>query len=165
MGINRKYNVFKQTRAVIELLTEGLKFFKINPFFFKTSPMYNLIMYAHIATVVPCIFLGAFALFYKKRNKLHKQIGKIYCVLMMLTSIFALFLPAHVGPRLFNHFGFIHGFCFLTLYSVPTAIIAIKKGNVKKHKQKLIGLYIGAIVIAGSFTFFPGRFMHQLFFG
>lgn len=65
--------------------------------------MYNLIMYAHIATVVPCIFLGAFALFSKKRNKL--------------------------------------------------------------HKQKLIGLYIGAIVIAGSFTFFPGRFMHQLFFG
>ncbi|MFT5306278.1 MAG: putative membrane protein, partial [Chitinophagales bacterium] len=45
------------------------------------------------------------------------------------------------------------------------AIIAIKKGDVKKHKWKMVLLYFGAIVIAGGFTLMPGRFLHQLFFG
>ena len=86
-------------------------------------------------------------------------------ILMFITAIITLFMPAHVGGRVLNHFGFIHLFSFLTLYSVPTAIIAIKKGHVRKHKIKMIMLYIGAIIIAGGFTFTPGRYLHSLFFG
>lgn len=58
-------------------------------------------------------------------------------------------MPAYVGPQFLNHFGYIHLFSFLTLYSVPTAIIAIKKGQIKKHKIKMILLYLGPIIIAG----------------
>jgi len=29
----------------------------------------------------------------------------------------------------------------------------------------MIGLYVGALLIAGAFTFLPGRLMHQIFFG
>ncbi|MFT5337019.1 MAG: putative membrane protein, partial [Luteibaculaceae bacterium] len=46
-----------------------------------------------------------------------------------------------------------------------TAYWAIKRGDVKAHKRKMITLYFGAIIIAGGFTFFPGRYLHQLFFG
>ncbi|WP_397300587.1 DUF2306 domain-containing protein [Nonlabens ulvanivorans] len=85
--------------------------------------------------------------------------------LMMITAIASLFLPALVGPQLLNHFGWIHLFSFLTLYSIPTALIAIKKGNVRKHKIKMIMLYVGAIMIAGGFTLVPGRHLHGVFFG
>nr|WP_238566565.1 DUF2306 domain-containing protein [Nonlabens ulvanivorans] len=84
---------------------------------------------------------------------------------MMITAIASLFLPALVGPQLLNHFGWIHLFSFLTLYSIPTALIAIKKGNVRKHKIKMIMLYVGAIMIAGGFTLVPGRYLHGVFFG
>lgn len=126
--------------------------------------MYNFFMYAHLATVIPCVVLGPIAFILRKNTKAHKIVGRLYCFLMVSTAMFALFLPAHVGPRIFNHFGWIHSFCLLTFYSVTTAILAIRKGQVKKHKRKLIHLYIGAILIAGSFTFYPGRFMHQLLF-
>jgi uncharacterized membrane protein len=52
----------------------------------------------------------------------------------MITAIITLFIPADVGAQFFNHFGYIDLFSFLTLYSVPTAIITIKKGQVKKPK-------------------------------
>jgi uncharacterized membrane protein len=47
---------------------------------------------------------------------------------------------------------------------VPTAYLAIKKGNVKAHKRKMILLYFGAIVIAGAFTLAPGRYLNEVFF-
>lgn len=126
---------------------------------------YKYLMYSHLLTVVPCIFIGAYLLIVKKGTLYHKLLGKIYMSLMMVTAIITLFMPAYVGSQFLNHFGYIHIFSFLTLYSVPTAIIAVKKGQIKKHKMKMILLYFGAIVIAGGFTLTPGRFLHTFFFG
>lgn len=126
---------------------------------------YHDLMYLHLATVVPCFVIGTVLLMIKKGTKIHKQFGRIYMVLMLFTAFVTLFMPAMLGPRFLNHFGYIHGFSFLTLYTVPTAYWAIKNGNVKSHKRKMILLYFGAIIIAGGFTFVPGRYLHTLFFG
>jgi len=126
---------------------------------------YLELMNYHLATVIPCFVIGTVLLIIKKGTKIHKYFGRIYMVLMMVTAMITLFMPAQVGPRIFDHFGWIHSFSFLTLYTVPTAYMAIKKGNVKVHKRKMILLYFGAIIIAGGFTFMPGRHMHSFFFG
>lgn len=89
----------------------------------------------------------------------------LYMALMMITAVVTLFMPAQVGPTLFSHFGWIHSFSFLTIYTVPTAYLAVKNGNIRSHKIKMILLYFGAIIIAGGFTFVPGRYLHDLFFG
>jgi len=125
---------------------------------------YDQLMYIHLVTVVPCFFIGTLLLFIKKGTKIHKNLGGIYMILMLFTAIVTLFMPARVGTSLFNHFGWIHSFSLLTIYTVPTAYIAIKKGNLKAHKRKMILLYFGAIIIAGGFTFAPGRFLNELFF-
>ncbi|MEM6298779.1 MAG: DUF2306 domain-containing protein [Bacteroidota bacterium] len=97
---------------------------------------YTALMYFHLVTIVPCIFLGAYLLLTKKSTGIHRKLGRIYMILMVVTSISTLFMPAKVGFRLFDHFGWIHGFSILTLYSVPTAYLAIKKGNVRSQKLK-----------------------------
>jgi uncharacterized membrane protein len=74
-------------------------------------------------------------------------------------------MRAEVGPRLFGHFGFIHLFSVLTLFSVPQAYFAIKRGDIRTHQTSMMSLYVGAILIAGAFTFMPGRYLHSLFFG
>ena len=122
-------------------------------------------MYSHLATVVPCIFLGAYVLLAKKGTTIHRKLGSIYMVLMLVTALITLFMPALVGPQFLNHFGWIHLFSLLTLWTVPTAYTAIKKGNIKAHQRKMLLLYFGAIVIAGGFTLAPGRFLNELFFG
>lgn len=126
---------------------------------------YDILMYAHLFTVVPCVFLGAYVLLAKKGTALHRFLGKVYMVLMLITAVITLFMPALVGPQFFGHFGCIHLFSFLTIYTVPTAYTAIRKRNVRAHQRKMILLYIGAILIAGGFTFAPGRYLNELIFG
>lgn len=126
---------------------------------------YIELMYLHLATVVPAFVIGTTLLIIKKGTNIHKLFGRVYMVLMMITAFITLFMKAEVGPTILNHFGWIHSFSFLTIYTVPTAYLAIKKGNVKAHKRKMILLYFGAIIIAGGFTFVPGRYLYSVFFG
>lgn len=126
--------------------------------------MYRQLMYVHLATVVPCIFLGAAAFLMPKGTTAHRTIGRLYMILMMITACVTLFMPALVGPRLLNHFGWIHLFSVLTIWSVPTAWLSIRRGDVNKHKWTMICLYLGAIMIAGGFTLVPGRYLHSLLF-
>ena len=126
---------------------------------------YTHLAYLHLATVIPAFAIGAFQLFRRKGTPTHKLLGKIYMVLMLATGLITLAMPAEVGPRFLEHFGFIHAFSFLTLYSVPTAYFAIRRGDVKTHRANMIGLYVGGILIAGSFAFSPGRMLHEWLFG
>lgn len=127
--------------------------------------IYNIIMYAHLLTVVPCIFLGAYVLLVTKGTSQHRLLGKIYMILMFVTAIITIFLPAQVGGTLWDHFGWIHFFTLLTLWTVPTAYYAARNGRIKAHKRKMLLLYFGAIIIAGGFTLTPGRYLYKVFFG
>lgn len=126
--------------------------------------MYDWLMYPHLVTVIPCFFIGAVLLIIQKGTKTHKTWGKAYMILMLTTAWITLFMPAKVGPQILGHFGWIHSFSLLTLYTVPTAYTAIRRGDVKAHKRKMVLLYFGAIIIAGGFTFVPGRFLYEVFF-
>jgi uncharacterized membrane protein len=124
-----------------------------------------VLMYLHLITVVPCVFLGTILILIQKGTAIHKSMGRIYMVLMLITAFITLFMPAQVGPQFVGHFGWVHSFSFLTLYTVPTAYVAIRKGNMRSHQRKMILLYVGAILIAGGFTLAPGRYLHGVFFG
>jgi len=126
---------------------------------------YTQLAYLHLATVIPAFTIGIFQLFRRKGTPTHKLLGKIYMVLMLATGLITLAMPAEVGPRLLGHFGFIHAFSFLTLYSVPAAYLAARRGDIKVHRANMIGLYIGGILIAGAFAFSPGRMLHEWLFG
>lgn len=125
---------------------------------------YHDFAYAHLATIVPAFLMGTFLLFMTKGTPRHRLVGKIYMVLMLVTATITLFMPAQAGPRFIGHFGYIHLFSLLVFYSVPMAFINARRGNVKGHKSSMIGLYVGGILIAGSFAFMPGRLLHNWLF-
>src|SRR5688572_27253954 len=127
--------------------------------------MYAALMFVHLATVLPCVVLGAFLLSRRKGTRSHRTLGKIYMVLMLLTATTTFFMPARVGPAWLGHFGFVHLFSVLTLATVPRAYVAARSGNVGRHRRSMIVLYVGAIVIAGAFTLAPGRYLHEVLFG
>ncbi|MDC9726935.1 MAG: DUF2306 domain-containing protein [Candidatus Thioglobus sp.] len=125
---------------------------------------YSQLAYLHLGTIFPAFILGSYLITVKKGTKSHQLIGKIYMLLMLLTALITLFMPAQIGERVFDHFGWIHGFSLLVFYSVPSAFFAIKNGNLRRHKYNMIGLYVGGILIAGSFTLMPGRLLHEWIF-
>jgi uncharacterized membrane protein len=126
---------------------------------------YQQLAYAHLATVLPAFLIGTFLVARRKGTPLHKVLGRIYLPLMIATGLTTLFMPAQVGPRFLGHFGFIHAFSLLTLYSAPAAYLAIRRGDIKSHRRYMIGLYLGGLVIAGAFAFSPGRMLHEWLFG
>lgn len=126
---------------------------------------YAQLAYLHLATVLPAFAIGAFQLLRRKGTPSHKLLGKIYMVLMLATGFITLAMPAQVGPRFLNHFGFIHTFSFLALFSVPSAFVAARRGDVRAHQAAMISLYVGGILIAGAFAFSPGRMLHAWLFG
>jgi len=126
---------------------------------------YVQLAYLHLATILPAFVLGTYLLLKPKGTKPHKLLGKIYMLLMLATALVTLFMPARVGTRLFDHFGFIHAFSVWTLFSVTGGYVAIRYGNIEGHKYAMIGLYCGGILIAGSLAFEPGRLIHGWLFG
>jgi uncharacterized membrane protein len=126
---------------------------------------YESLMYWHLLTVVPCIFLGGYLLAARKGGPAHRKLGGIYMILMILTALIALLIPAGVGPQFLNHFGYLHLLSIIVLWTVPTAFLAVKKGNIKAHQRKMVILYVSGIIIAGGFTLTPGRYLYELFFG
>ena len=126
---------------------------------------YTQLAYFHLATVVPAFFLGALQFLRRKGTPTHKFLGKIYMVLMMLTGLITLAMPARVGPQFLHHFGFIHIFSLLALLNVPIAYFAARQGGIKTHRAAMISLYVGGVLIAGTLAFLPGRMLHEWLFG
>ena len=126
---------------------------------------YQQLTYFHLATVLPAFVIGSILLAMPKGTRPHKALGRGYLVLMIGTGIITLFMPAHVGPTAYGHFGFIHAFSVLTLYSAPAAYMAARRGDIRTHRGNMISLYVGGILIAGAFTLAPGRLLHTWLFG
>jgi uncharacterized membrane protein len=126
---------------------------------------YTQLAYLHLATVVPAFVIGGFQLLRRKGTQSHRLLGKFYMLLMLATAFITLAMPARVGPQFLNHFGFIHIFSLMALFSVPSAYIAARRGNIRAHQAAMISLYVGGILIAGAFAFSPGRMLHEWLFG
>lgn len=126
---------------------------------------YEQLAYLHLSLILPAFAIGTLLLLRRKGTTMHRRLGRIYLVLMIATGIVTLFMPAQVGPKVLGHFGFIHAFSVLALYSAPAAFIAIRRGNLRAHRMNMIGLYVGGILIAGLFAFTPGRMLHSWMFG
>ena len=126
---------------------------------------YMQLTYLHLGSLVPAFVIGSYLLLNRKGTPVHRLLGKIYMELMLFTAIITLFMEALVGPKFLNHFGFLHLLSLFVLYTVPTAYRAIRVGNIKLHKRKMVGLYVGALLVAGAFTLSPGRLIHTWLFG
>ena len=67
--------------------------------------------------------------------------------------------------RLWGPFSPIHLLSILTLALLPLAVAHARRHAVERHRRAMMGLFLGALAIAGVFTFLPGRIMHAVVFG
>ena len=124
----------------------------------------------HWATVTVAFVAGLLQLLLSKGTQRHRWVGRAYVVMMVVTALAAFFIrsPAPETPMGYlslTGMSWIHLFVPLTLLVVPAGVVAARRGNMRAHKRRMIGSFLGAIVIAGAFTFTPGRRMHLLFLG
>lgn len=126
---------------------------------------YHSLAVVHLAVVLPAFLLGTALMVGRKGTPRHRAIGRVYLGLMLATGALTLFMPAAVGPRWLDHFGFLHGLSLLTLVTVPYAAWAARRHDVIGHAAAMISLYVGGILVAGGFALLPGRLLHQWLWG
>lgn len=115
----------------------------------------------HIATILIALIATAFILLMRKGTRIHRYVGWVWAVSMMVTSVITFWIDSF---GMFYGFSPIHIFSVVVLINVPYAIISIRRGDVEAHKRAMIGTTIGALGVAGLFTFMPGRIMWEVFF-
>jgi len=115
----------------------------------------------HIAAAVSAFVIGLVILLQPKGSPLHKTLGWAWVIAMGATAISSFFITGLNG----NSLSIIHLISGWTVVALPLGIYAIRNKQVLMHKRAMTSLFVGGLVIAGLFTFIPGRVMYQLFFG
>lgn len=116
----------------------------------------------HVVTVVPAFVIGTWLILLSRKGRgPHRVLGMLYLGLMTVTAIASLFIQ-EVNP---GGLSLIHLFVPLTLFGVVSGLRSARRGDVAGHRQAMIGVYVGGLLIAGALTFMPGRLMHAMFLG
>jgi uncharacterized membrane protein len=116
----------------------------------------------HAVAAMMAFGLGVVQLAAPKGTLPHRTIGWIWVVLMLVVSVSAFFIHQ---IRLWGPWSPIHLLAIFTLVLLPIAVWNAHRHKVQKHRNSMVGLFVGALVIAGAFTFMPGRIMYAVAFG
>ena len=126
------------------------------------------IIYAHATLALLAVPLGLYILLTKKGTKQYRILGRIWVTFLIIVSLTAIFIQA-INP---GQYSLIHLLMPWTIGWLIYSIWNIKKFKNTKierykfaHMYSMIGVYVGALLIAGAFTLMPGRFFHEILFG
>jgi len=116
----------------------------------------------HAFAAMTAFALGVIQLAAPKGTLPHRTLGWIWVALMLIVSTTAFFIHK---IRLWGEWSPIHLLAIFTLTMLPIAVIAARRHAVERHRRTMVGIFVGALVIAGLFTLVPGRIMHAVAFG
>jgi uncharacterized membrane protein len=122
----------------------------------------DLIIQLHAFAAMAAFALGLFQFALPKGTARHRMIGWVWVGLMVVVSATAFGIHE---LRLWGPWSPIHLLAIFTLIMLPIAALHARRHRVVRHRNAMIGIFVGGLVIAGIFTFFPGRIMYRVAVG
>jgi uncharacterized membrane protein len=119
------------------------------------------VIQVHVAAALLSVALGPVAILRRSRDAVHRIAGRLWVASMAVTAGSSLLI--HEDP-MFGPFSIIHVLSVITLVGLWQAIGAIRTGQVARHGATMRALYAQALMLAGAFTFLPGRRMSRSLF-
>ena len=116
----------------------------------------------HAFAAIAAFAIGTVQLAAPKGTIPHRLIGWSWATLMLAVAVSSLFI--HI-LRMWGPWSPIHLLSLLVLATLPLAVWHAHRHDVRRHRNAMAGLFIGALVVAGAFTLLPGRIMHAVVFG
>ena len=117
------------------------------------------VIQVHAFAAMSAFALGAVQLAAPKGTLPHRTIGWIWVALMATIAISSFWIHS---IRLIGPFGPIHLISIFVLVMLPLAVLAAHRHDVSRHRRRMIGMFVGGLVVAGLFTFVPGRIMYAV---
>jgi uncharacterized membrane protein len=115
----------------------------------------------HAFAAMAAFALGVVQLAAPKGTLPHRTVGWSWVVLMVIVSVSAFFIHE---LRVWGPWSPIHLLAIFTLAALPLGVHA-RGHRIARHRNAMIAIFTGALVVAGLFTFLPGRIMHAVAFG
>ena len=121
-----------------------------------------LAIQVHAFAAMFAFVAGAVQFALPKGTPLHRALGWLWVTTMALVAIGSFWVNT---IRQFGPFSWIHLLSIYVLVLLVVAVRAARRGDIRAHRATMLGTFVGALVIAGGFTFYPGRIMHSVLFG
>ena len=119
------------------------------------------IILVHVSAAVTALTIGTGLMFGPKGTTIHRTFGWTWVIAMMTTAVSSFFIHG-INP---NGFSIIHALSAYVSIGVPMGVAFARRHNIRAHRRMMTGVFLGGLIIAGAFTFAPGRLMWQVFFG
>ena len=116
----------------------------------------------HAFAAMSAFMLGLVQLAAPKGTLPHRTLGGIWVAIMFVVAISSFFIHE---LKVWGPWSPIHLLSIFTLVMLPLGVWRAHHHQVQSHRWTMISIFVGALVIAGLFTFVPGRIMHAVLFG
>ena len=119
------------------------------------------VVWVHLVTIGTALALTPILMLRRRGDRWHRRMGWAWCVAMFATAVTSFFIRG-IGDGALSG---IHIFSLITVVSVPSLVLAARAHKVEAHRNTVRWLIIGGLLIAGIFTFVPGRILGNWMFG
>ena len=116
----------------------------------------------HAFAAMAAFALGLVQLVAPKGTIPHRTLGYAWVTLMAIVCVTSFSIH---DMRSWGSWSVIHLLSIYTLVMLPLAVLHARRHRIGQHRNVMIAMFAGALVIAGAFTFTPGRIMHAVAFG
>jgi uncharacterized membrane protein len=120
------------------------------------------VIQVHAFAAMAAFGLGIVQFVAPKGTLPHRTVGWLWVALLATIAISSFWIHE---IRMWGPFSPIHLLSIFVLIMLPRAVWAAHNHKVSAHRKGMIGIFVGGLVIAGAFTFAPGRIMHAVVFG
>ena len=117
------------------------------------------VVWPHLVTIMVALALTPVMLLRRKGDTRHRVLGYVWVAAMFGTAALSFRIRSDHGG-----FSFIHILSLWTLIQVPLIVWRARAHNILGHRRAVRGMVVGALLIAGFFTFPFDRLLgHWLF--
>ena len=117
---------------------------------------------AHVVAALCAFLLGLLQFTLPKGSHRHRVLGWIWVVLMAAVALSSFGITEFAGP---GRFSWLHGLSAYALFGLVGAVIQARRGKMSAHRNSMIGLFLGALIITGVIALSPGSPMGRVVFG
>jgi len=116
----------------------------------------------HLLFALAAFALGGIQLVTKKGTRTHRVLGYVWVTAMVVICVTSFAIKEVMPDGIFGGYSPIHLLSLYTLVQLGRGIYFARHKNIRMHRRCMLQTYIGGLVIAGLFTFMPGRLLYNV---
>ena len=116
-------------------------------------------IWIHLSAALAALALGAAVFLGRKGTLLHRVSGRTWAGLMLVAAISSFWIKGN------GSYSWIHLLSIATVLILAGVVYAAIAGRIQRHRQGVIGLYAGSLIVAGLFALMPHRLLGRMLWG